>query len=177
MECSSFVHSSMVKDTSPFKTMKCKKSVYSSVVKDTSSSKTMECDNNINNSVVKVVSDTVKSVIPFDSQTVKTGNSLQSDNVETLKVSLNDSDTILTLDLVKTNKLFNQERHYKLHPCCNSCTYCVFSRASAKERSKPPVEKIKIKPTSFISHLYSACSSCRNCCSKSFCGRSSGRIL
>ena len=87
--------------------------------------------------VVKAVGDKVKSVVRFISETVKTSNSLQSDNVDTFKVVPYDFDIIETLDSVKPSKLFDQGRHCKLHSCCNSCTFCVFSRASAKERSKP----------------------------------------
>ena len=63
----------------------------------------MECDDSVHNSFVKVVdekvvSDKVKSVVPFVSKTVKTDNSLKSDKVDTLKVVRNDSDTTETIN-------------------------------------------------------------------------------
>ena len=104
MECAAIVHSSIVKDTSPPKTMVCDDAVYSSVVKD--------------------VNDKVKSVVLCYSETVKTDNSLKNYTVETLNVVQNNSDTVETLGSVKTGNLIEQERHCKLHSCCNSCTYC-----------------------------------------------------
>ena len=102
MESSTFLHSIVVKDTSPSKTMECNDSVYSGVVKDTTLSTTMEYVDSVNNGIVKVVSDKVKNVVHFFSQNVKTDNFLQSKNVDTLKVVTNDSDTIGKLDSVKT---------------------------------------------------------------------------
>ena len=62
--------------------------MHSSVVKDTSPSKTMECDDGVYSqcSVVKVVNDKAKSVVPCGSETLKTGNSLKSDTVKTENV-------------------------------------------------------------------------------------------
>ena len=40
----------------------------------------MECDDSVHNSFVKVVHEKVESVVPFVSDTVKTYNSLKSDN-------------------------------------------------------------------------------------------------
>ena len=61
----------------------------------------------------------------------------------------NDDDTIETFDSVKTGNLIEHDKHYKLHVCCNSCTYIVFLTASAKERSKP------VKHASFVNQLSS----------------------
>ena len=63
-------------------------SVYSGVVKDTPSSETVVYDENAHNSFIHTK---VKSVVPFVSETIKTGNSCINDNVDTLKVVHNDS--------------------------------------------------------------------------------------
>ena len=113
----------------------------------------MECDD----SFFKVVHTKVKSVVPLVSETFKTGNLCVSVNVDTLKVMQNDSDTIETTNSVKTSKLTDQERHCKLHSCCNSCTYCVFLGHPQKKGASPAVEKIKTKPVkhaSFVNHSY-----------------------
>ena len=52
MMCSNLVHSSAVKDASPFKTMEGNNSEFKGVVKDTSPSETMEGDDNVQNSFV-----------------------------------------------------------------------------------------------------------------------------
>ena len=52
--------------------------------------------------------------------------------------------------------MIEQERLCKLHSCGNSCSFCAFSKASAKERNR--TGKIKIKPVkhvSFVNHLCS----------------------
>ena len=104
--------------------MKCSNLVHSSVVKHTSLSKTMGCDDNVHNNCVTVVHTKVKIVVPFVSETIKTGNSCDGNNVDTLKVVQNDSETT---NSIETSKLIDQERHCKLHSCCNSCTYCFSS--------------------------------------------------
>ena len=76
--------------------MECADFVHSSVVKDTFPSKTMECDDSVYSSVVNIVNDKVKSVVPCDSETIMIDNSLKNDTLETLNVVQNDSDTIET---------------------------------------------------------------------------------
>ena len=49
--------------------------MHSSVVKDTFPSKTMKCDDSVHNRFVKVVHENVKSVVPFVFEKVKTDNS------------------------------------------------------------------------------------------------------
>ena len=117
MECNNSVYSGVVKNTSPAKTMESNDSVYSGVVKNTSPSKTMECDDSVQNSSVHTK---VRSVVPFVSETVKTGNSCGRDNFDTLKIVHNDSDTIAT-----TNK-YVYRKTLQVTSCCNSCTYCDF---------------------------------------------------
>ena len=57
----------------------------------------MECTDIVDSSVVYDVGEKVKSVVHCGSETMKTGNSLEHENVETPNMVQNDSDTIETL--------------------------------------------------------------------------------
>ena len=66
--------------------------------------------------------------------------------------------------------------------CCNSCSFCSYHRASAKERSKSrtSVEKNKACEQCFLCRSMSfcpKCSRCPHCCARWSCRRPSSKVL
>ena len=66
--------------------------------------------------------------------------------------------------------------------CCNSCSFCSYHRASAKERSKSrtSVEKNKACEQCFLCRSMSfcpKCSRCPQCCARWSCRRPSSKVL
>ena len=66
--------------------------------------------------------------------------------------------------------------------CCNSCSFCTYHRASAKERSKSrtSVEKNKACEQCFLCRSMSfcpKCSRCPHCCARWSCRRPSSKVL
>ena len=66
--------------------------------------------------------------------------------------------------------------------CCNSCSFCIYHRASTKERSKSrtSVEKNKACEQCFLCRSMSfcpKCSRCPHCCARWSCRRPSSKVL
>ena len=57
-----------------------------------------------------------------------------------------------------------QESKCKLYKCCNSCTFCVFERATTKESCK----SVSFCPS---------CDKCTQCCRRSACGGPTAKLL
>ena len=81
-------------------------------------------------------------------------------------------------------KCFCEESKCKLHKCCNSCTFCVFERATTKERCKSQCNlrkwPNKACERSFFCKSVSFCPSCDKCpqcCRRSACGGPTAKIL
>ena len=53
----------------------------------------------------------------------RSSSSYSSDNVDTVKVVQNVSDTLETAKSVQPSKVIDQESHCKFDSCCNSCTF------------------------------------------------------
>ena len=72
----------------------------------------------------------------------------------------------------------------KLHKCCNSCTFCVFERAAAKEWRKSQC-RFRIWPNKACERCFfcktvsfcASCDKCPQCCRRSACGGPTAKLL
>ena len=77
-----------------------------------------------------------------------------------------------------------EESKCKLYKCCNSCTFCIFERATTKERCKSQC-KIRKWPNKACERCFfcrsvsfcPSCDKCPQCCRRSACGGPTAKIL